>query len=131
MAVSFESARDMILECVAVLPHEAVSLLDVVGRVLAEDIRAPWDMPRWNNSAMDGFAVRAEDCASGQPLTVDGYLPAGSSASGVTVRLGTAARIMTGPPRPLAAILQRSAVNSNGIPMPSVTCIRTTGLGKS
>jgi molybdopterin molybdotransferase len=100
MAVSFESARDMILECVAVLPHEAVSLLDVVGRVLAEDIRAPWDMPRWNNSAMDGFAVRAEDCVSGQPLTVDGYLPAGSSASGVTVRLGTAARIMTGAPAP-------------------------------
>jgi molybdopterin molybdotransferase len=100
MAVSFESARDMILECVAVLPHEAVSLLDVVGRVLAEDIRAPWDMPRWDNSAMDGFAVRTEDCVSGQPLRVDGYLPAGSSASGVTVRLGTAARIMTGAPAP-------------------------------
>jgi molybdopterin molybdotransferase len=100
MAVSFESARDMILECVAALPHEAVSLLDVVGRVLAEDIRAPWDMPRWDNSAMDGFAVRAEDCVSGQPLTVDGYLPAGISASGVTVRPGTAARIMTGAPAP-------------------------------
>jgi molybdopterin molybdotransferase len=90
----------MILECVAALPHEAVSLLDVVGRVLAEDIRAPWDMPRWDNSAMDGFAVRAEDCVSGQPLTVDGYLPAGSSASGVMVRPGTAVRIMTGAPAP-------------------------------
>jgi molybdopterin molybdotransferase len=100
MAVSFESARAMILECVVALPHEAVSLLDVVGRVLAEDIRAPWDMPRWNNSAMDGFAVRAEDCVSGQPLTVDGYLPAGSSASGVMVRPGTAVRIMTGAPAP-------------------------------
>jgi molybdopterin molybdotransferase len=100
MAVSFESARAMILECVVALPHEAVSLLDVVGRVLAEDIRAPWDMPRWDNSAMDGFAVRAEDCVSGQPLTVDGYLPAGSSASGVMVRPGTAVRIMTGAPAP-------------------------------
>jgi molybdopterin molybdotransferase len=100
MAVSFESARDMILECVEVLPHEAVTLLEVVGRVLAEDIRAPWDMPRWDNSAMDGFAVRAEDCVSGQPLTVNGYLPAGSSASGVTVRPGTTARIMTGAPTP-------------------------------
>jgi len=100
MAVSFESARDMILKCVAVLPHEAVSLLDVVGRVLAEDIRAPWDMPRWDNSAMDGFAVRAEDCLSGQALTIDGYLPAGSSASGISVEPGSAVRIMTGAPAP-------------------------------
>ena len=70
MALSFEAARTMILESVIHLPPEAVSLLDVVGMVIAEDIRAPWDMPLWNNSAMDGFAVRAEDCVAGQTLTV-------------------------------------------------------------
>ena len=100
MAQSFESARAMILEMVAVLPRESVSLLEVVGRVLAEDIRAPWDMPRWNNSAMDGFAVRSEDCVSDQPLTIDGYIPAGKSAKGITVNPGGAVRIMTGAPTP-------------------------------
>ena len=101
MALSFEAARTMILESVIPLPPEAVSLLDVVGMVIAEDIRAPWDMPRWNNSAMDGFAVRAEDCVAGQTLTVDGYIPAGGSASGITVKPGGAVKIMTGAPAPV------------------------------
>jgi len=78
-----------------------VPLLDVVGMVIAEDIRAPWDMPLWNNSAMDGFAVRAEDCVAGQTLTVDGYIPAGGSASGITVKPGGAVKIMTGAPAPV------------------------------
>jgi len=101
MALSFEVARTMILESVIPLPPEAVSLLDVVGMVIAEDIRAPWDMPLWNNSAMDGFAVRAEDCVAGQTLTVDGYIPAGGSASGITVKPGRAVKIMTGAPAPI------------------------------
>ena len=100
MPLSFESARSMILEKVNRLPHEPVSLLDAVGRVLAEDIFAPWDMPRWDNSAMDGFAVMAEDCISGQQLTVEGYIPAGVSACGVEVKTGHAVRIMTGAPTP-------------------------------
>ena len=101
MALSFEVARTMILESVIPLPTEAVSLLDVVDMVIAEDIRAPWDMPLWNNSAMDGFAVRAEDCVAGQTFTVDGYIPAGGSASGITVNPGGAVKIMTGAPAPI------------------------------
>jgi len=101
MAHSFEAARAMILESVVPLPPEAVPLLDVVGMVIAEDIRAPWDLPRWDNSAMDGFAVRAEDCVAGQTLTVDGYIPAGGSASGITVKPGGAVKIMTGAPAPV------------------------------
>ena len=85
MAHSFEAARSIILQSVSVLPSEPVALPDLIGRVLAEDIRAPWDMPRWDNSAMDGFAVRAEDCVAHQPLTIDGYIPAGGNASGITV----------------------------------------------
>ena len=100
MPQSFESARSMILEKVKRLPHEPVSLLDAVGRVIADDICAPWDMPRWDNSAMDGFAVMAEDCISGQQLTVEGYIPAGVSACGVEVKTGHAVRIMTGAPTP-------------------------------
>ena len=100
MAHSFTMARTIILQSVTVLPSEPVALPDLVGRVLAEDIRAPWDMPRWNNSAMDGFAVRAEDCVAGQPLTIDGYIPAGGSTSGIMVKPGGAVKIMTGAPAP-------------------------------
>jgi len=52
----------MILERVKALPAETVPLLGAVGRVLAADVAMPWDMPRWDNSAMDGFAVRSADC---------------------------------------------------------------------
>ena len=117
MALSFEAARTMILESVIPLPPEAVSLLDVVGMVIAEDIRAPWDMPLWNNSAMDGFAVRAEDCVAGQTLTVDGYIPAGGSASGITVKPGGAVKIMTGAPAPVgcdAIVPIEETVEKNG-----------------
>jgi molybdopterin molybdotransferase len=107
----------MILESVIPLPPEAVPLLDVVGMVIAEDIRAPWDMPLWNNSAMDGFAVRAEDCVAGQTLTVDGYIPAGGSASGITVKPGGAVKIMTGAPAPVgcdAIVPIEETVEKNG-----------------
>ena len=117
MALSFEAARTTILESVIPLPPEAVSLLDVVGMVIAEDIRAPWDMPLWNNSAMDGFAVRAEDCVAGQTLTVDGYIPAGGSASGITVKPGGAVKIMTGAPAPVgcdAIVPIEETVENNG-----------------
>jgi molybdopterin molybdotransferase len=49
---------------------------------------------------MDGFAVMAEDCISGQQLTIEGYIPAGVSACGVEVKTGHAVRIMTGAPTP-------------------------------
>ncbi len=100
MAKTFECARALILEKISVLPTESVSLLDVVGRVLAEEIRAPWDLPRWDNSAMDGFAVRAEDCGPMKPLLIDGYIPAGGTADGIFVSPGRAVRIMTGAPTP-------------------------------
>lgn len=100
MAETFERARALILEKVSSLPIESLSLFEVVGRVLAEDIRAPWDMPRWDNSAMDGFAVRAEDCGLLKPLLINGYIPAGGSAEGIAVNPGQAVRIMTGAPTP-------------------------------
>jgi molybdopterin molybdotransferase len=100
MAETFENARALILEKVTALPAISVPLLDAVGRVLATDVRAPWDLPRWDNSAMDGFAVRAEDCQSLQPLLIDGYIPAGCTAAGTRVNPGKAIRIMTGAPVP-------------------------------
>lgn len=99
--VSYEQARQIILDNVAPLGTEQVDLLAAVGRVIAEDVSAPWDMPLWDNSAMDGYAVRAEDCGVIPCLLrVTGFLPAGARADGVTVAPGCAVRIMTGAPTP-------------------------------
>lgn len=99
--ISFEEARSSILSHVNVCGTERVPLLEAVGRVLAEDRSAPWDMPLWDNSAMDGYAVRSADCGKIPcTLTVSGFLPAGARADGVIVEAGCAVRIMTGAPTP-------------------------------
>ena len=99
--VSFEEARSIILSNTGSCGVERVQLQDAVGRVLAEDVSAPWDMPLWDNSAMDGYAVRSADCVEIPcRLTVTGFLPAGARADGVTVEAGCAVRIMTGAPTP-------------------------------
>lgn len=99
--VSFEEARSIILSNVNACGVERVHLQDAVGRVLAEDASAPWNMPLWDNSAMDGYAVRSADCAQIPcKLKVTGFLPAGARADGITVETGCAVRIMTGAPTP-------------------------------
>ncbi|MFB3814058.1 MAG: gephyrin-like molybdotransferase Glp [Terriglobales bacterium] len=96
---SFEEARQLVLSNITRLGTERVELLESVGRVLAEDVVAPWDMPLCDNSAMDGFAVRAADCADARPLPVSGYILAGGEVTGA-LRPGCAIRIMTGAPVP-------------------------------
>ncbi len=99
--VTFEEARSIILSSVRPIGTERIHLLEATGRVLAEDVAAPWDMPLWDNSAMDGYAVRAGDClVIPCRLRVTGFLPAGAKADGVTVEAGCAVRIMTGAPTP-------------------------------
>jgi len=96
---SFEEARTTILASVRPLGSEHVPLAEAVGRVLASDVAAPWDLPRWDNSAMDGFAVRAADCEGEVTLRITQFLPAGTDVP-AQVLPGTAARIMTGAPVP-------------------------------
>lgn len=97
---TFEEARRIILGRLAPLGTERVPLPDALGQIIAEDVIAPWDMPLCDNSAMDGFAVRAADCATvPASLAVTGYLPAGGEVSGA-VTPGCAIRIMTGAPLP-------------------------------
>jgi molybdopterin molybdotransferase len=96
---SYEEARNIILESVTKLGAEQVELLDALGSVLAEDVVAPWNLPRFNNSAMDGYAVRAEDCVAGRALPVIDSVSAGSRAARA-VAPGTAIKIMTGAPVP-------------------------------
>jgi len=95
----FEEARRIILEHVAALDAEQVELLDSLGRVLAEDVVARWALPSFNNSEMDGYAVRAADCGDSQPLPIIDYVAAGGRAT-KSVTPGTAIKIMTGAPVP-------------------------------
>ncbi len=97
---TFDEARKMVLSSVAPLGVERVSILEAQGRVIADDVVAPWDMPLCDNSAMDGYAVRAADCATiPATLRVTGYIPAGGEVTG-EVAPGCAIRIMTGAPLP-------------------------------
>lgn len=84
------------------LPAEPCPVGDGFGRVLAEDLAAVVAVPPFDNSAMDGFAVRAEDLAVGASLRVVGDIPAGATAV-PRVGAGEAARIMTGAPMPPGA----------------------------
>jgi molybdopterin molybdotransferase len=74
-------------------------LAEGLGRVLAQDIHSPVAVPFDDNSAMDGFALRAQDGPG--PLVVTQRIPAGSVGS--EVKAGTAARIFTGAPIPAGA----------------------------
>ncbi|MBT0654497.1 molybdopterin molybdotransferase MoeA [Geomobilimonas luticola] len=96
---TFAEARSIILDNTVPLGSERVMLGQAVGRLLAEDIIAPWDIPLWDNSAMDGFAVRAADCRPGTTLPVTSFLPAGGSGT-IPLAAGSAIRIMTGAPIP-------------------------------
>jgi len=96
---TFEVARSMILSSVSPLGVERVELMAALGRVVAEDVTAPWDLPVYDNSAMDGFAVRAADCRVGGSLRITGYIPAGGAAT-PGIEPGCAVRIMTGAPIP-------------------------------
>lgn len=99
MPIAFEDARSLILDHIAPTGVEEVALLQALGRALAVDFVAPWDLPLFDNSAMDGFAVRHEDCCSPAALPIAGYIPAGGRPD-TDFRPGTAVKIMTGAPVP-------------------------------
>jgi molybdopterin molybdotransferase len=101
-------ALTIVLSAAQPLGLEKVAILNGLGRVLGEDIIATRDNPPWDNSAMDGFAVRWDDLkqehAIGKPivLKVIEEVPAGKVAT-KTVGPGQAIRIMTGAPLPQGA----------------------------
>ena len=102
MPLTYEAARQLILEKIRPLEAETVPLLDALGRALAEPVVATLDLPRFDNSAMDGYALRAADSGPGTALKVTGYLAAGS-LDRPPVHPGCAVRIMTGAPLPPGA----------------------------
>lgn len=98
--LSVPDAVGRILADIRRMPIERVALLDASGRVLAEDAVATLTLPPWNNSAMDGYAVRSSDLAIlPATLRVLETIAAGQFPSR-PVGPGEATRIMTGAPVP-------------------------------
>ena len=103
-----EEHLDAVLGAVAPLPPVRLPLADALGLVTCEDVVAAVDLPGFDNSAMDGYAVRAADVADAADtapvaLPVVGEVAAGGDAGGILAGPGQAVRIMTGAMLPAGA----------------------------
>jgi molybdopterin molybdotransferase len=106
-AIPVEEHRARIAALLGELPVIDLPVADCLGLVLAADVRSPLSLPPFDNSAMDGYAVRAADLRGASPdtpveLPVAGDIPAGRTDP-VTLAESTALRIMTGAPLPAGA----------------------------
>jgi molybdopterin molybdotransferase len=93
--ISIDEALALVLEATTPLGTERVPLAESLGRVAAEPALSAVDLPPFDRSAMDGYAVRAADTAPGAGLRLVGGVAAGEVAS-VALEPGTAARVSTG-----------------------------------
>jgi len=132
--LNVEDVQERILAGILAKGPETTPILDAGGRVLAEDITADMNVPPWDNSAMDGFAVQAADIekaglSSPVTLRVIADLPAGT-APDRAVGSGEAIRIMTGAPVPPGAdtIVRFEDTRSDG---GSVEILEAIPMGKN
>jgi len=117
-AMNVAEARQHILDLLSPCAGwESVAIRSALDRILARDVVAPYDVPAHDNSAMDGYAVRAADLAADGPtrLTVVGTALAGSAFSGM-VGPGQAVRVMTGAvlPRGADTVIVQEVVSVDG-----------------
>jgi molybdopterin molybdotransferase len=118
--IPFERALSLVLDAAGPLRVERVPLLDADGRFTAAPLRARAQMPRYDQSAMDGFAVRLVDVRGAVPgspseLALDGDLPAGSRRR-PTLRPGRTIKVFTGSPLPRGteAVVMREYTRQRG-----------------
>jgi len=134
--LSVREAQERILNALQPVGTENLPLRDCIGRVLAEDISATTDLPPFDNSSVDGFALRSADTAlispaSPRDLRVVADIAAGSNPQ-VALRAGEAARIMTGARLPSGAdaVIPVEDTDFNiraaGTPAPSIVRIFKT-----
>ena len=107
--LTYEQALKAILDNCQPLPSETISLSNSLRRVLAAPIKANFDLPQFNNSAVDGFGVLVEDLIKASPenpksLVVIGEMTAGADPSTniakTRINPGQCIRILTGAPVP-------------------------------
>ena len=93
--IEYPEAVRLVRENARRLPAEDVPLLEAQGLALAQDVRAKFDSPPFDNSAVDGYAVRSADAEAGRSFRVVDEAPAGRPAA-KSVRAGEAVKIFTG-----------------------------------
>ncbi|WP_417543104.1 gephyrin-like molybdotransferase Glp [Marinobacter sp.] len=112
-----EAIAHLLSKAPVITETELLPLTESLGRILAQDYQVPADVPPADNSAVDGYALRAEDYVHGQALSVSGRIPAGSAPG--SLQPGTAVRIFTGSEVPAGAdtiiMQERVEVTDNGI----------------
>ncbi|MBW4642801.1 MAG: molybdopterin molybdotransferase MoeA [Goleter apudmare HA4340-LM2] len=120
--LSVSDTETIILNLVQPLNHqrdtEVVDLLSALGRILAAPVTSQLDFPHWDNSAMDGYAVRYQDvqnCSAAQPavLEIIEEIPAGYQPQ-FMIQPGQAARIFTGAVMPKGADTVVMQENTHG-----------------
>lgn len=124
--ISYDEALQQVIETLAPLAPEERFLPDAAGCVLADPAIARWDMPRCDNSAMDGFAVNGNAEGTNRSLKIIGASYAGSPFAG-SVRAGQAVRITTGaclPPGTDTVIPLEEVAEEQGSVRPRATVAR-------
>lgn len=118
LMLEFHSARQQLLSLVRPLPAERLDLRNACGRVLATDVESPADLPSFDNSAMDGYAIAFEDLPAN---SVGVILPVAHESRagcvGPPLTKGSAQRIFTGAPLPPGAdtvIIQENVTRKGG-----------------
>lgn len=122
MMISFEKALEIVLNTNIKTKTEKVTLSQSTGRILAEDVISDINMPPFNKSAMDGFAIRKNDID--KELTIIETVAAGQTPQ-KTIQQGEATKIMTGAPIPKGADFVVQVELSENI---NKNTIRFTGL---
>ena len=105
--ISFQKAKSIISKNLYLLERENINLKNAAGRILSEDIVAPFPSPRFNNSAMDGFAVRAIDtkhATEEEPIELKIIdISSAGSPSEIIIEKGECTQCMTGAEIPRGA----------------------------
>ncbi len=126
--ISVSEAQERILAAIKKVNTETLPIGLASGRILAQEVKAPFDLPLFTSSGMDGFAVRAQDIQEASPekpvvLTVTGEVRAGHESHDI-VQPGKAIRIMTGAMLPEGADavvpVELTDQNNRGAGMPAV-----------
>ena len=120
IGVSIERAKELITACKLNLSLETIHLDKAKGRILAKGLMSKVNDPRFDNSAMDGWAVKKEDCSSSNQtiLRIVGEIRAGSESIH-TINSGEACKITTGAPMPKGAdaivIVENSRIDGENV----------------
>ena len=118
----FAAALATVMAEAAALGVENVALAAAPGRVLARDLVAPFDLPRFDNTSVDGYAVHAADIDRANRegsalLTLDMVIPAGAALRGRQLTAGSTARVLTGstlPSNTAAVVMQEDVSEQHG-----------------